>query len=64
MNAEAEKAVHRFQFCWDPHVAISLQFGSSDLFANAIAWLANASGQIFLISNDPVLGCPKTDPVA
>jgi hypothetical protein len=39
--------------------AISLQFGSCDLFANAIAWLANTSGQIFLISNEPVLGCPK-----
>ena len=41
-----------------------MEFATSLWFANAIAWLANTSGQIFLINNDPVLGCPKTDLVA
>ena len=56
-QTEAEKAVHCSSFVGILiEFAISLQFGSYGLFANAIAWLANTSGQIFLISNDPVLG--------
>jgi hypothetical protein len=58
MTTEAEKAAHR------SFVGTLMEFATSLWFANAIAWLANTSGQIFLINNDPVLGCPKTDLVA